>query len=108
VVRINGARLAYEAGLRGLTLGELGRLAKVPPATMARARAGRPLQPRTLKALAAALTRTEPLPGAEGLTVPPTNKKTPADPGVFGSEVGAGHAAPMQESVSAAQPTGSA
>ncbi len=67
MIKLDRDRLDYEAGIRGLTPGELARAAGISEATLSRARAGRPLQTRTLAALARVLTQHKPLPGAENL-----------------------------------------
>ena len=69
MMKLNRARIDYEAGIRGLNPGELARAAGISEATLSRARAGRPLQARTLAALARALTQTRPLPNAENLVI---------------------------------------
>ena len=52
---INADRLRYEMALRGMTAGELARLACVNKNTVTRALCGRPVSRRTLRELSRAL-----------------------------------------------------
>jgi hypothetical protein len=54
-VIINADRLRYEMAIRGMTAGELARLACVNKNTMTRALSGRPVSRRTLRELSRAL-----------------------------------------------------
>jgi Cro/C1-type HTH DNA-binding domain len=86
VIKLDAQRLDLEAGIRGLRAGELCELAGISEATLSRARAGRPLNPRTLAALARVLTQVKPLAGAQDLVM--NEKKTTANqPVVFTREV---------------------
>jgi transcriptional regulator with XRE-family HTH domain len=54
-VIINADRLRYEMAIRGITAGELARLAGVNKNTITRALTGRPVSRRTLRELSRAL-----------------------------------------------------
>jgi transcriptional regulator with XRE-family HTH domain len=58
---INANRLLYEMALRGMTAGELARLASVNKNTVSRALSGRSVSQRTLRELSRALLAYPPL-----------------------------------------------
>jgi len=65
--RINGAELSRQLALRGTEKQEFAEAAEVSPATISHAISGRPISTRTLRAIATALSQTEPLAGVEAL-----------------------------------------
>jgi transcriptional regulator with XRE-family HTH domain len=66
-VRLNPIRLHREMALRGLHSVDLARLAGLSAATVSSAMQGRPVSPRTLRKIVAALARVSVLPGTEEL-----------------------------------------
>jgi hypothetical protein len=70
-VIISSNSLDRELLRRGLTQKALGELARVPEATISRARNGRAVRPRVFRALADALAATPVLPGADALLAGP-------------------------------------
>jgi hypothetical protein len=66
-VRVGTAELLRRMLALGLSGVELARRAKVAEGTISHALQGRPIQPATLRAIAAALNRLEPVPGVDGL-----------------------------------------
>lgn len=64
---INGEALRYEMSVRGLTHKDLAALAHLTRVTVTCAANGHPVRPSTLRALAAALTLSPVLPGADKL-----------------------------------------
>jgi DNA-binding Xre family transcriptional regulator len=59
--------LAREVARRGWNLVDLAHTAGISSATMTAVRAGRPVSPKTLRRIAAALASTPPLDGVDGL-----------------------------------------
>lgn len=59
--------LAREVARRGWTLADLAKAAGLSGATMTAARAGRPISPRSLRRIAAALASAPPLEGVDDL-----------------------------------------
>lgn len=63
-IRIDADRLRRELACRGLYCVDLARLADVSPATVSTAMQGRPVSPRTLRRIAAALLQVPVVPGS--------------------------------------------
>jgi transcriptional regulator with XRE-family HTH domain len=66
-VRVRPDELRRRMQLLGLTGAALAKKAKVAEATVSQARNGRPIHPMKLRAIAAALSQHEPIPGLDGL-----------------------------------------
>lgn len=66
-VAINSARLRLELARRGWSHRDLARAARVSPATVSAAAAGRRLSPATLRCIAVALADTPPLRDVDSL-----------------------------------------
>ncbi len=64
---LDGAELRRQAALRGLLLQDLADAAGLSAPTISHALAGRPISAHSLRAIAAALCRVEPLEGVEQL-----------------------------------------
>jgi transcriptional regulator with XRE-family HTH domain len=65
--RINVTNLDRELAIRGLNGRELSRLAGISAMTLSNARQGHRVRESTVRRLAVALTRVEPIPGAAAL-----------------------------------------
>jgi transcriptional regulator with XRE-family HTH domain len=72
-VRLDPAKLDHELGRRGLTARRLAELSGIPEPTLSRARHGRPITERHLRALADALLTIPVLAGVDLLISAPTN-----------------------------------
>jgi transcriptional regulator with XRE-family HTH domain len=66
-VRVNRARLLHEMACRGWHATDLARQARLSDATVSHVMRGRPVSPHTLRKVAQALVRTEPVPGLDAL-----------------------------------------
>ena len=71
--RINSRTLRGEMAKRGLHASELAGLARLSPATVSNALRGRRISHGTLRKVAAALLRTETIPGIEDLVLDEAN-----------------------------------
>lgn len=66
-IRIDPDRLRREMACRGLYCADLARMAGLSPTTVSAAVQGRPVSPRTLRQIAAALSRVPVVPGSSEL-----------------------------------------
>lgn len=66
-IRIDTERLRREMACRGLYCSDLARRADLSPATVSAVMHGRPVSPRTLRGIAAALSRVPVVPGSSDL-----------------------------------------
>lgn len=79
--RINPAALRHQCAIHGLSFQELAHGAGLSAPTISHALSGRPVSTRTLRAIAAALDRTDLLPGINGLLAGPEDRRSSEPPG---------------------------
>ena len=69
--RMSRVRLDRELACRGWSASDLARASGISPATISKARHGRPVTHTTLRRIADALVRVPVVPGVDGLLEPP-------------------------------------
>lgn len=79
--RLDAAQLDYQLSIRGMSQRRFSELAGLPEVTVSQARNGRPVAPRTLTKIAAALLAIPVLPGLADLLVVAPEKKEAAGVG---------------------------